>query len=417
MLSPRAQVFVVDWRNYSRQCRSRKYSGVDWYLSETIAGAVLERKYSVWTGESILMLQQSKRLCDAQRTDAQKRLRGSVAKWGGVQADPLMMSRCSTWQNASLKEPSENAEYPWGTPIPKEELESESVPLPVVPIGLWRSAMITNYDLMLLEFTSDGTSLTILQPSKHDSVSRMFLREKPQSVRFMIIVTDPCNVSTREVIKVSREVTETTPLMCAAQAPLEMVLSKPLKPTPQRVNKPLIDKAAGKTNDDRAKVDEIDKNRCNEASSAKVDEVDMTNAEIVKSKEDKSDTVAEGAESQNDNVAKSERDEASEAKTDAVAEIKNSEVPQECDSKADVERATEAPQQGGEALWGISAGGWWPGQSRNRFRKVSKRPQLPSGTPYSPKQGVSVSLTSCKPCQMLIRKRLWCRLTGSGRTI
>ena len=56
------------------------------------------------------MLWQSKRPCGAQHTDAQKRLRGSVAKWGTVQADPLTMSRCSTWQNASLKERSENAE-------------------------------------------------------------------------------------------------------------------------------------------------------------------------------------------------------------------------------------------------------------------------------------------------------------------
>ena len=128
--------------------------------------------------------------------------------------------------------------------------------------------MITKYDLMLIEFTSDGASWTIIQRSKHDSVSRMFLREKPQSVRFMIIVTDPCNVSTHEVIKVSREVTEATPLMCAAQAPLEMALSKPLKPKPQRAKKTLIYKAVGKTHDDRAKVDEVDK----------------TNAEIVESK-------------------------------------------------------------------------------------------------------------------------------------
>ena len=112
----------------------------------------------------------------------------------------------------------------------------------------------------------------------------MFLREKPQSVRFMIIVTDPWNVCTHEVIKVSRAVTEATPLMCVAQAPLEMVLSKPLKPTPQRAKKPLIDKAVGKNHDGRAKVDEIDKDRSNEASSAKVDEIDKTNAEIVESK-------------------------------------------------------------------------------------------------------------------------------------
>ena len=170
-----------------------------------------------------------------------------VAKWSRIQADPLVMSRCSTWQNAFLKEPNEDTEpYPWRMPIPKEELEPASAPLPVGPIVMWQLTVITKYDLMLIEFTSDGASWTIIQRSKHYSVSRMFLREKPQSVRFMIIVTDPCNVSTREVIKVSREVTEATPLMCAAQAPLEMVLSKPLKPTPQSAKKPLIDKAVGK---------------------------------------------------------------------------------------------------------------------------------------------------------------------------
>ena len=170
----------------------------------------------------------------------------------------------------------------------------------------------------------------------------MFLREKPQNVRFMIIVTDPCNVTTREVIKVSRDVTEAIPLMCAAQAPLEMVLSKPLKPTPKK--KPLIGKAARKIHDVRAKVDEVDKNRSNEACSANVDEVDKRNAEIVESKDEKRD-IAKGTESQVDDVAKIERDKASEAKTDAVAEYKNGEVPQECDSKADVEQSTEAPQQ------------------------------------------------------------------------
>ena len=54
-----------------------------------------------------------------------------------------------------LKEPSEHAEpYPWRTPVPNEELEAVS-------------AMITKYDLMLIEFTSDGTNWTILQRSKH----------------------------------------------------------------------------------------------------------------------------------------------------------------------------------------------------------------------------------------------------------
>ena len=66
---------------------------------------------------------------------------------------------------------------------------------------------------------------------------------------------------------------------------------------------------------------------------------------MLKSSNQKGDTVAKSAETRNDNVAKSELDKASEAKTGAVAENKNSEVPQVCDSKADVEQATEAPQQ------------------------------------------------------------------------
>ena len=108
----------------------------------------------------------------------------------------------------------------------------------------------------------------------------------------MIIVIDPSNVSTREVIKVSREVTETIPLIYTPQAPLEMVLMKPLKPRPR-------------THDDRARVDKVDK----------------SNAEIVELKDDKSN-IAKGTESQIDDVAKIERDKASEAKTNAVAEIK-----------------------------------------------------------------------------------------------
>ena len=51
-----------------------------------------------------------------------------VAKRSRIQADPLVMSRCSTWQNAFLKEPNEDTEpYPWRMPIPKEELEPASV--------------------------------------------------------------------------------------------------------------------------------------------------------------------------------------------------------------------------------------------------------------------------------------------------
>ena len=150
-----------------------------------------------------------KRQQDAERAgaaSAPQRIR-AAAGWGsgaGFEADPVMRNHCSTWQNTSLEEPSEDTEpYPWSMPIPTEELVPASAPLPVGPIGLWQSAMITKYDLMLIEFTSDGTSWTIVHRSKHYSASK--------SVRFMIIVTDPRNESTREIIKVSRDVTEAAP--------------------------------------------------------------------------------------------------------------------------------------------------------------------------------------------------------------
>ena len=107
--------------------------------------------------------------------------------------------------------------------IPAEELTTDSVPLPVGPIAMWHAAMIRSYDMMMIEFTSGKSSWNIVQRTKHSSVARMYVREKPQSVRFMIIVTDPSNLSQREVIKVTREVTETIPLICAPQAPIEMV--------------------------------------------------------------------------------------------------------------------------------------------------------------------------------------------------
>ena len=69
----------------------------------------------------------------------------------------------------------------------------------------------------------------------------------------MIIVADPRNVSTREIIKVSRDATEATPLTYLARAPVELVprpgwskhlALKPIEPlvmpTPQREKKPLV---------------------------------------------------------------------------------------------------------------------------------------------------------------------------------
>ena len=49
------------------------------------------------------------------------------------------------------------------------------------------------------------------------------MRDRAQSVKFMLIVTEPPNVSTtREVIKISREFTEVTALSCGARAPHEL---------------------------------------------------------------------------------------------------------------------------------------------------------------------------------------------------
>ena len=72
--------------------------------------------------------------------------------------------------------------------------------------------MITKYDLMMIEFDRDGKNRTITQRRKHYSVTKMILRDRAQSVKFMLIVTEPPNVSTREIIKISREFTEVTAL-------------------------------------------------------------------------------------------------------------------------------------------------------------------------------------------------------------
>ena len=138
-------------------------------------------------------------------TSAPKRIRGSAANWGraGFEADPVVRSHRSTWQNASLNEPNEDTErYPWKMPTPTVESEPVATPLLVGPIALWRAAMITKYDLMI-EFDRDGKNWTIMQRRKHCSVPRMVLRETPVTAKFMLIETDAPNVSTREIIKVS----------------------------------------------------------------------------------------------------------------------------------------------------------------------------------------------------------------------
>ena len=127
--------------------------------------------------------------------------------------------------------------------------------------------MITKYDLLLIECSRDETSWTIMQRSKRYSVSTMFLREKPESAKFVVIVTDPRNVSTCEVIKVSRDITEATPLTHLARAPLELAPRQPIEPpvlpTPRREKKSWIVETVESI--------AIDKTRSNEASSVKVD--------------------------------------------------------------------------------------------------------------------------------------------------
>ena len=138
----------------------------------------------------------SKRVHEAESSSsasAPKRIGDSAATWGraGFEAGTVMNSHCFTWQNASLKEPDGDTErYPWRMPTPAE---SEPVPTPdaVGPIALWRTAMIPKYDLMMIEFDRDGKNWTIMQRSKHYSVSRTVKRDQPQSVNFKLIVTDP----------------------------------------------------------------------------------------------------------------------------------------------------------------------------------------------------------------------------------
>ena len=87
--------------------------------------------------------------------------------YSGLSRKVVQNSRRSTLQNASLKEPSESTEYPWRKSIPTEEPTTDSVPLPVGPIAMWQAAMITSYDMMMIEFTSDKASWNLLQRTKH----------------------------------------------------------------------------------------------------------------------------------------------------------------------------------------------------------------------------------------------------------
>ena len=147
--------------------------------------------------------------------------------------------------------------------------------------------MITKFDVMMIESDRAGKNWTITQRCKHYSVTRMILCDQPRSVKFMLIVTEPPNVSAREIIRISRELTEAL-LSYGARAPIELVprlewlkhrKSNPTKPpppvlpTPRLVNKTFIVETddSGREVDAKNAHDEvivIAENQTNEASSS-----------------------------------------------------------------------------------------------------------------------------------------------------
>ena len=142
-----------------------KVLSVDWWIYLALAPPQSKRVHETETSN---------------RASAPKRIRGSAANWGraGFEADPVMNSHCFTLQIASLKAPGEDTErYPWRMPTPKVESGPVPTPISVGPIVLWRVAMITMYHLMMIKFHRDGKNWTIMQRSKHYSVSRMVLRD------------------------------------------------------------------------------------------------------------------------------------------------------------------------------------------------------------------------------------------------
>ena len=273
------------------------------------------RKYSVWIGGSILRCHPRPSVCtrlsssssSASSASAPKRIRSPAANWSraGFEAAPVMNSHCFTWQNASLKEPDEgNDQNPWRMP---SRVESEPVPTPVSvgPIALWRAA-ITKYNFFLIEFDHDREELDHHATKQAYSVTRMVLLHRPQSVKFMLIVTEPPNVPTREIIKISREFTEVTAVSYGARAPIELVRRAgclkhvksnptrpppPVLPAPRRVNRTLVvetDESGKEVNANNAhdEVIVIAENQKNEASSSssvnKVDVVDKNETSNVK---------------------------------------------------------------------------------------------------------------------------------------
>ena len=149
------------------------------------------------------------------------------------------------------------------------------------------------------------------RPKARCRLVRRVLRDRPHSVKFMLIVTDPPNVSTREIINISREFTEITALSYGARALLELVprpgwlklmKSDPTKPlvlpTPRRENKTLVvetDENGKEVDVENAHDDVrlkkiittrfpvIDENESNETSNIKLYEVDTNKCDEIRS--------------------------------------------------------------------------------------------------------------------------------------
>ena len=102
--------------------------------------------------------------------------------------------------------------YPWRETVQTVAVETPQPTLPTGPVVLLQTANVTKYNLILVEFSRDRKNWTVKQRSKHHSASRLFLREKPVSLRIMILARDPDNESTREITKVTRDVSEAVPL-------------------------------------------------------------------------------------------------------------------------------------------------------------------------------------------------------------
>ena len=167
----------------------------------------------------------------------------------------------------------------------------------------------------------------------------------------LLTVTDPPTVSTREIIKISREFTEITDLSYGARAPLELIpraewlkhmrstpTKPPVLPTRRRENKTLIvetdenGKEVVIENDHDEVIVIAEDQNSGASSSSSGDIVDVI---------DKHET----SNIQVDEIDTNRCGETSEVTSNEIPEGKNEEAPQEFDSTGDVKHMTKTPEQ------------------------------------------------------------------------